>query len=84
MRGGAVAVRVLRAGVEARVAVVMSQVPRRTRLDEFTAPRAIDESGIDERRPRPTSAPVNRQPVLPVPQSLARLRVHRQLARRGR
>jgi hypothetical protein len=64
--GGAVAVRMLGAGVEARVAVVVSQVPRRTRLDEFTAHRAIHESGIDERCPRPTSAPVNRQPVLPI------------------
>ena len=76
MRGGAVAVGVFGAGVEARVAVAVSQVPRRAGLDEFTTPRAIDEAGSDERSPCPASAPVTRQPVLPIPQPLARLRVH--------
>ena len=77
VRGGAIAVRMLRAGVEGRVTVVVSQVPRRTRLDEFSAPRAIHKTGSDQRCPRLASASVTRQVVLPTPQPLARLCVHR-------
>ena len=68
MRSCAVAVRMLGAGVKARVAVVVSQVPRRTRLDGLTTASAVDSASSDDGHERLASASVERLPVLPVAQ----------------
>ena len=75
MRGGAVELRMLGA-VVAHSVVGMPKIPERPWLDEFTAASAVDETGGDHRRELLARAPVKRQPILPVPHSLARLRVH--------
>ena len=76
MWSGAVAACVLGAGVEPWIAVVMSEIPQRPRLDEFTATSAVDETGSDERGVFLASASVTRQVVLPTPQPLAFLGGH--------
>ena len=76
MRGGAVAVRMLGAGVQARV---RSSCPKSQGVPGSMSSRHLAHPRVRHRRrcPRPASASVTRQPVLPVPQPLARLRGHR-------
>ena len=76
MRGTAVAARVLGARDDARVAVIVAQVPRRAGFNRLATTNAVDAASSDERYESLASVPVKRLPVLPVPQPLASLRGH--------
>ena len=75
MRGGLIAVRVLRAGV-AQAVIGVTQVPPRPRLDGFTTSRTGSKPDSDERGEALANLPMRPGVVAALPQPPARLRVH--------
>ena len=76
MRGAPVAGGVFGAGVEARIAVAVPQVPRSAGFNRLATANAVDAASSDDGYERRAGVPVTRESVLPMLQPLASLRGH--------